>query len=289
MKSLSASKYNHNNTSFTTPEKKSNKSRQNTQSTMKLSGEMMSVQSYLYEQAHLKEEASKKEIIRLIRLVIDSLEKNRNIKELNEQHTKLIIGLRTCINQQEVSSYIIQLIQIIREITNNQQFKKEIQTENDKAILIKRIHELELQAQETQWQFEMKIRDHQATQKIKQYQDELEQIKKYKKETQISKPQCNSPQNIELKNQIKLMQQKIQSLSEKEKKLIQLVKAVKSRGIDVEHIYKNINQISSRNSRITKDETITDFVDSSHSDFADISQLDAGQTLIKRNHKFLFD
>lgn len=53
--------------------------------------------------------------------------------------------------------------------------------------------------------------------------------------------------------------------------MIQLVKAVKSRGIDVEHIYKNINQISSRNSRITKDDTIIDFVDSSHSDFADIS------------------
>ncbi|CAD8163663.1 unnamed protein product [Paramecium octaurelia] len=249
----------------------------------------MSVQSYLYEQAHLKEEASKKEQIRLIRSVIDSLEKNRNIKELNEQLSKLMVGLRTCINQQEISSYIIQLIQILREITNNQQFKKEIQTENDKAILIKRIHELELQAKETQWQFEIKIRDHQAIQKIKQYEEELEQIKKYKNKTQISKPQCNSPQKIELKNQIKLMQDKIQSLSEKEKKLIQLVKAVKSRGIDVEHIYKNINQISSQNSRITKDETINDFVDSSHSDFADISQLDAGQTLIKRNHKFLID
>ncbi|CAD8163785.1 unnamed protein product [Paramecium octaurelia] len=256
---------------------------------MKLSGEMMSVQSYLYEQAHLKEEASKKEIIRLIRLVIDSLEKNRNIKELNEQLSKLIIGLRTCINQQEVSSYIIQLIQTIREITNNHQFKKEIESENDKALLIKRIHELELQAKETQWQFEMKIRDHKSTQKIKQYQEELDQIKKYKQQHQVSKPQQNSPQKIELKNQIKLMQQKIQNLSEKEKKLILLVKAVKSRGIDVEHIYKNINQISSRNSRITKDETISDFIDSSHSDFADISQFDLGQTSIKRNPKFLLD
>ncbi|CAD8066134.1 unnamed protein product [Paramecium primaurelia] len=257
---------------------------------MKLSSEMMSVQSYLYEQAHLKEEASKKEIIRLIRLVIDSLEKNKNIKELNEQLSKLIIGLRTCINQQEVSNYIIQLIQIIREITNNHQFQKEIQNENDKALLIKRIHELELQSKETQFQFDIKIKNYETNQKIQQYQEKLEQIKKQKKQNdEVFKPQCNSPQKIELKNQIKLMQQKIQSLSEKEKKLIQLVKAVKSRGIDVEHIYKNINQISSRNSRITKDETQNEYVDSSHSDFADISQLDFGQTLIKRNQKFLFD
>lgn len=49
------------------------------------------------------------------------------------------------------------------------------------------------------------------------------------------------------------MQAKIQTLSEKEKKLIQLVKAVKSRGIDVEHIYKNLNLMSSKNSRMTEE------------------------------------
>ncbi|CAD8077789.1 unnamed protein product [Paramecium sonneborni] len=256
---------------------------------MKLSGEMMSVQSYLYEQAHIKEEASKKEIVRLIRQVIDGLEKNNNIKELNEQLSKLIIGLRTCINQQEVSSYIIQLIQIIREITNNHQFKKQIQNENEKALLIKRIHQLELQAKENQSQFELKIRDCETQQKIKQYQEELDNIKKLKKQNEHPKPQHNSPKRIELKNQITFMQQKIQALSEKEKKLIQLVKAVKSRGIDVEQIYKNINQISSQNSRITKDDTINYITDSSNSNFADISQFDIGQTLIKRNPKFLFD
>lgn len=36
------------------------------------------------------------------------------------------------------------------------------------------------------------------------------------------------------------MQDKIKTLSEKEKKLIQLVKAVRARGIDIDDIYKKI-------------------------------------------------
>lgn len=36
------------------------------------------------------------------------------------------------------------------------------------------------------------------------------------------------------------MQDKLVQMSQKEKKLIQLVKAVKQRGIDVESIYKNM-------------------------------------------------
>lgn len=45
------------------------------------------------------------------------------------------------------------------------------------------------------------------------------------------------------------------TLSEKERKLIQLVKAVKSRGIDVEKIYKNLNIFSSKNSKRTSQQS----------------------------------
>ncbi|CAD8091596.1 unnamed protein product [Paramecium sonneborni] len=260
---------------------------------MKLSGEMMSVQSYLYEQAHLKEEASKKEIIRLIRNVIDNMEKSRNFKQLNQQLSKLIVGLRTCINQQEVSSYIIQLIQMIREIVNNNQNQKQFEFDKEKAILNQKIHELELQTKENKFKFELEMQNKEAQVRIKNYEVQLEQIKQMKKQHQIQpkKQQMNGQEKIELKNQIKLMQSKIQTLSEKEKKLIQLVKAVKSRGIDVEHIYKNINQISSRNSKVDNEDEQQqyDLIDNSYSDFADISQYDIGQSSIKRNKKFLLD
>ncbi|CAD8154744.1 unnamed protein product [Paramecium octaurelia] len=251
----------------------------------------MSVQSYLYEQAHLKEEASKKEIVRQIRSVIDNLEKNKSFKQLNQQLSKLIVGLRTCIHQQEVSSYIIQLIQIMREITNNHQNQKQNLYDKDKAILMQRIHELEQQAKENQFQLELQMQRNEAEERIKNYEVQLEQIKQIKNQNQNQpkKQQTNTKEKMELKNQIKLMQTKIQTLSEKEKKLIQLVKAVKSRGIDVEHIYKNINQVSSRNSNTTNKEDKEEFIDSSNSDFADISQFDIGQSSIKRNKKFLLD
>ncbi|CAD8157858.1 unnamed protein product [Paramecium pentaurelia] len=294
MKSVSAPKYNYYislNNSFSTPDTKINKSRQNTQSTLKLSGEMMSVQSYLYEQAHLKEEASKKEILRQIRDVIDNLEKNKSFKQLNQQLSKLIIGLRTCINQQEVSSYIIQLIQIIREITNKHQHQKQIMHDKDKANLMQKIHELEQQAKENQFQMKLQIQNKEAEERKKHYEVQLEQIKQIKNQNQIQpkKQQTNTKEKMELKNQIILMQTKIQTLSEKEKKLISLVKAVKSRGIDVEHIFKNLNQVSSRNSKITNQEDKEEFFNSSNTDFADISQFDIGQSSIKRNQKFLLD
>ncbi|CAK76424.1 unnamed protein product (macronuclear) [Paramecium tetraurelia] len=294
MKSVSAPKNNYQrtlNSSFSTPDKKINKSRLNTQSTLKLSGEMMSVQSYLYEQAHLKEEASKKEIMRQIRSVIDNLEKNKSVKQLNQQLSKLIVGLRTCIHQQEVSSYIIQLIQIMREITNNHQNQKQNLYDKDKAILIQRIHELEQQAKENQFQLELQMQRNKAQERIKNLEVQLEQIKQIKNQNQNQpkKQQTNTKEKMELKNHIKLMQTKIQTLSEKEKKLIQLVKAVKSRGIDVEYIYKNINQVSSRDSNTTNQEDKDEFIDNQNSDFADISQFDIGQSSIKRNQKFLLD
>ncbi|CAD8163586.1 unnamed protein product [Paramecium pentaurelia] len=253
---------------------------------------MMSVQSYLYEQAHLKEEASKKEFIRQIRNVIDNLEKSKSFKQLNQQLSKLIVGLGTCINQQEVSNQIIQLIQMIRDIVNNHQNTKQIHYNKDKAILIQKIHELELKAKENQYQQELQIQNIEAQERIKNYEIQLEQIKQSKEQYQKIQPQkqqMNNYEKLQLKNQIQQMQQKIETLSEKEKKLIQLVKAVKSRGIDIELIYKNINQISSRNSIITNQKNEDQFLDSSYSDFADISQFDIGQSSIKRNQKFLLD
>ncbi|CAD8175100.1 unnamed protein product [Paramecium octaurelia] len=253
---------------------------------------MMSVQSYLYEQAHLKEETSKKEFIRQIRSVIDNLEKSKSFKQLNQQLSNLIVGLRTCIHQQDASNQIIQLIQMIRDIVNNHQNNKQIHYTKDKAILLQKIHELELQAKENQFQQELQIQNMKAQERIKNYEIQLEQIKEVKEQKhqiQPQKQQMNNYEKMQLKNQIQLMQQKIETLSDKEKKLIQLVKAVKQRGIDIEHIYRNINQVSSRNSLIINQENEEQFVDSSYSDFADISQFDIGQSSIKRNQKFLLD
>ena len=38
-------------------------------------------------------------------------------------------------------------------------------------------------------------------------------------------------------------------ISEKEQKLIKLVKAIKSRGIDIQKIYKNLDDSSTKNSK----------------------------------------
>ncbi|CAD8079351.1 unnamed protein product [Paramecium sonneborni] len=286
MKSLSAPKYNQYrviNNSFSTPDQKINK---------KLSGEMMSVQSYLYEQSHIKEEGSKKEIIRQIRNVIDNLEKSKSFKQLNQQLSELIVGLKTCINQQEISSYIIQLIEMIRELINNNQNQKQFEYDKEKSILRQKIHVLELKAKENLFQLELEMQNKEAEERIKNYEVKLMQIKQMKNQQQIqsSKKQINNNEKMEIKNQIKLMQSKILTLSEKEKKLIQLIKAVKSRGIDIEHIYKNINQVSSRNSKFSNEQDKEQEVqNNSYSDFADISQFDIGQSSIKRNQKFLLD
>lgn len=77
---------------------------------------------------------------RLIREAIDTVERLRfqdrkafTLSELNEQLSKLLIGLRTCIHQPELSNFLVQLIQQIREVNSDcfkkQQRQHELQTE----------------------------------------------------------------------------------------------------------------------------------------------------------------
>ncbi|CAD8119911.1 unnamed protein product [Paramecium sonneborni] len=280
MKSLSVSKY-YNNNSLLTPDKRL--SRQTTQSTQKK--DVLSVQSYFSEQSYLKSEASKKEIIRLIKSTVDSIGKNISIKELNLILTKLLAGLNSCINEQDMSLILIQLIQAIKQIINNQQINEKQVQDQEKAQLLIQLQQLEQQSKDNQQQFQNKLKEYEIQQKVLKIQDEFKQN---------HKSQTNSEQQKDrnkLKDQIKLMQQKMLTQSEKERKLIQLVKAVKSRGIDVEKIYKNLNFQSSKNSMRTSKQSDSQNEDISitESNMADISQLDYSAGIIKRNTHFVID
>ncbi|CAD8209112.1 unnamed protein product [Paramecium octaurelia] len=280
MKSLSVSKY-YNNNSLLTPDKRL--SRQTTQSTQKK--DALSVQSYFSEQSQLKSEASKKEIIRLIKSTVDSIDKNIGMRELNIILTKLLAGLSSCINEQDMSLILIQLIQSIKQIIQNNQTNEKQVYDQERAQLLIRLQQLEQQSKENQLKFENKLKEYEIQHRVLQYQDELNQMKK----NQGNKDSLND--RNKLKDQIKEMQQKMLTLSEKERKLIQLVKAVKSRGIDVEKIYKNLNVYSSKNSKRTSKQSNSEVEDISftESNLADMSQLDYSVGNIKRHAKFVID
>ncbi|CAD8125122.1 unnamed protein product [Paramecium sonneborni] len=277
MKSLSVSKYNNNN-SLLTPDKRL--SRQTTQSTQKK--DALSIQSYFSEQSNIKSEASKKEIIRLIKSTVDSIHKNNSIKELNINLIKLLAGLNSCINEQDLSLILIQLISTIKQNIHSCQINEKQVYDQEKAQLLIKLQQLEQQSKENQEKFENKLKEYKNQSKVFQLQDES----KHNKLSQEKQKDRNK-----LIDQIKEMQQKMLTQSEKERKLIQLVKAVKSRGIDVEKIYKNLDLKSSKNSKRTskQSESQNEQISYTESNLADISQLDYSDGMIKKNTQYLID
>ncbi|CAD8081311.1 unnamed protein product [Paramecium sonneborni] len=280
MKSQSLSKYQHNNRSFIIQRRLI---RQPTQSPQ--NKDELSFQNYFTEQSNLKSQASKKEIIRLIQSSYDSIEKDIDFQELNIVLTKLLEGLKTCLDEQDLSLTLIQLIQAIKKTIKNNQINLEKIYDYEKAQILLKLQQLEQQSTENEKKLEKKLMEYENQNRILKLQNELNQIKKGK----VTKEKLEDHNQYII--QIKDMRQEILSRSEKKHKLIRLVKAMKSRGIDVEKFYQNLdNQCSKESKKTTKQsDSLREQISFAESNLADISQLDFSPNLIKRHTQYLID
>ncbi|CAD8119147.1 unnamed protein product [Paramecium sonneborni] len=280
MKSQSLSKYQCNNRSLIIQRRLS---RQPTQSPQNIDG--LSFQNYFTEQSNLKSQASKKEIIRLIQSSYESIEQNIDIQELNTILTKLLKGLSTCLYEQDLSLALIQLIQVIKKTIKNYQINQKQIYDIEKTQLLSKLQQFEQQSTENEQKLVNKIKEYENQNRILKYQNDLSQIKKGRLKTEklIDRNQY--------KEQIRDMQQEILSISEKKHKLIRLVKAMKSRGIDVEKFYYNLNNQSNRETKKSSKQSNSqsEHLSFSESNMADISQLDFSAGLIKRHTQFIID
>ncbi|CAD8204484.1 unnamed protein product [Paramecium pentaurelia] len=280
MKSQSLSKYQLNNRSLIVQKRLS---RQPTQSPQNKDG--LSFQNYFTEQSNLKSQASKKEIIRLIQSSYENIDKDIDIQELNIILTRLLEGLSLCLNEQDLSLTLIQLIQAIKKTIKNYHINQKKLYEYEKAQLLLKLKQLEQQSIENEQKLENKIKEYENQNRILKYQNELNQIKKGK----VRKEKLND--RNQYKEQIRDMQQELLSISEKKHKLIRLVKAMKSRGIDVEKFYKNLNKQNNKESKqiSIQSNSQSEQISFAESNLADVSQLDFSAGLIKRHTHYLID
>ncbi|CAD8105457.1 unnamed protein product [Paramecium primaurelia] len=280
MKSQSLSKYQLNNRSLIVQKRLS---RQPTQSPQNKDG--LSFQNYFTEQSNLKSQASKKEIIRLIQSSYENIDKDIDIQELNIILTRLLEGLSLCLNEQDLSLTLIQLIQAIKKTIKNYHINQKKLYEYEKAQLLLKLKQLEQQSTENEQKLENKIKEYENQNRILKYQNELNQIKKGK----VRKEKLND--RNQYKEQIRDMQQELLSISEKKHKLIRLVKAMKSRGIDVEKFYKNLNKQNNKESKqiSVQSNSQSEQISFAESNLADVSQLDFSAGLIKRHTHYLID
>ncbi|KAM3142244.1 hypothetical protein pb186bvf_005653 [Paramecium bursaria] len=234
---------------------------------------------FLIQKLHIKEEASRNEIIRLIRSAIEQMERFKD----NDTISRLIIGLRQCIHQPQLSSYLIQLLAVIRQTNHELVQQQQHQMDLQRQEFLHKVTELEQQIMFLQQTHEHQLLQLQQQRKLDDYVNELQKIKQQNKsvgptkqstepKSQLKKMKNDSPQRKQLKTEIRTMQDKIRTLSEKEKKLIQLVKAVRARGIDIDDIYKKIPDQLEDNFKVQEGDIQLPSYDTNVADISNVSQ-----------------